>query len=125
MKALNNQSSPVIRLFFADKLKTALTMLVIAHHAGQPYGPTGGSWPVSNAVQSPLLGPFFAVNAAFFMGLFFLLSGYFVPGSYRKKGGGAFFKGRLIRLGIPTVIFAFFYFRALLVLPAFRSSFFH
>lgn len=102
------QGHPVTRLYFADKLKVALTMLVIAHHAAQPYGPTGGAWPVVNAQHSPLLGPFFAVNAAFFMGLFFLISGFFVPQSYDRKGAADFLKSRLIRLGIPTAVFALF-----------------
>jgi glucan biosynthesis protein C len=95
-------------LYFADRLKVALTMLVIAHHAAQPYGPTGGAWPVSNAQHSALLEPFFAVNAAFFMGLFFLVSGLFVPQSFDRKGAAGFMKTRLIRLGIPTAVYAIF-----------------
>lgn len=31
------------RLYFIDNLKIALIMLVVAHHAGQAYGP-GGWW---------------------------------------------------------------------------------
>src|SRR5918997_2539840 len=60
------------RLPFADNLRVFLTILVVAHHAGQAYGPTGGRWPVFEPQRSSLLGPFFSVNAAFFMGLFFL-----------------------------------------------------
>lgn len=29
------------RLYFIDNLKIALIMLVVAHHAGQAYGPGG------------------------------------------------------------------------------------
>jgi glucans biosynthesis protein C len=47
-----------------------LTLLVITHHAAQPYGSTGGRWLIFNAEQVDL-GAFFATNAAFFMGLFF------------------------------------------------------
>lgn len=97
------------RLYSLDRLKVALTMLVIAHHAGQPYGPPGGAWPVSNVQHSPWLEPFFAVNAAFFMGLFFLVSGLFVPRSYDRKGDSGFLKSRLIRLGVPTAVFALFF----------------
>ena len=99
---------PGTRSFWADKLKVALTMLVIAHHAAQPYGPTGGAWPVENARHSPLLLPFFAVNAAFFMGLFFLISGLFIPRSHDGKGAAGFLKSRLTRLGIPVAFFALF-----------------
>src|SRR3972149_158133 len=80
------KSSAATRLAFLDTLKVGLTVLVIAHHAGQAYGPTGGDWPIFSPERSPLLGPFFAVNAAFFMGLFFLISGYFVPLAFDRKG---------------------------------------
>jgi len=78
-------------------------MLVVTHHAGQPYGPTGGEWPLFNPERSPLLGPFFGVNAAFFMDLLFLISGYFVPGAFDRKRVGIFLKDRLLRLGIPLL----------------------
>ena len=94
------------RLEYLDALKVALTVLVVAHHAGQTYGPTGGRWPVFEAERAALLGPFFAVNAAFFMGLFFLLSGYFLPASVERKGGAAFLRDRLVRFGLPLVLFA-------------------
>jgi hypothetical protein len=48
---------------------------------------------------------FCAVNQAYFMGLFLLVSAYFVPGSYDRKGPGHFLKDRLIRLGIPLAIY--------------------
>jgi len=38
---------------------------------------------------------------------FFLLAGYFTPGSYDRKGSGSFLKERLIRLGIPLLLFYF------------------
>ena len=94
------------RLVFVDVLRVVLIMLVIAHHAGQAYGPTGGDWPVTEPESINWLGSFFAVNASFFMGLLFLLAGYFVPRSYDRRGPGAFLKGRWKRLGIPLVILA-------------------
>lgn len=100
------------RLTFLDNLKVALTVLVILHHVGQAYGPTGGFWYFENPDRWSWLGPFFYVNASFFMGLFFFLSAYFVPGSYDRKGGASFLKDRLMRLGIPLVFFL------LVVIPA-------
>jgi fucose 4-O-acetylase-like acetyltransferase len=44
-------------------------------------------------------------SQGFFMGLFFLISGYFTPGSLDRKGTWGFLKDRLIRLGIPLVIY--------------------
>ena len=92
------------RLHYLDHIKVALTVLVIAHHASQAYAPMSGSWVISNPTKSAVLMPFATVNAAFFMGLFFLISGYFVPGAFDRKGSGAFLKSRLIRLGLPAIV---------------------
>jgi peptidoglycan/LPS O-acetylase OafA/YrhL len=97
------------RLFFIDNLRIGLIALVVAHHAGQAYGPTGGWWYFANPERAPLLGAFFIVNRSFFMSLFFMISGYFVPQSFDRKGKG-FLKDRLSRLGIPLLVFVFFIF---------------
>jgi len=99
------------RLYFLDNLRIALTILVIAHHVGQAYGPTGGAWPIQEATRAGILGPFFTVNRSFFMSLFFMISGYLMVMSYDRSGPLAFVKGRLLRLGVPLM--AFF----LLVIP--------
>lgn len=100
-------STPRVALHYIDWLRVLVISLVVAHHAAQAYGPTGGSWPVSEPERSALLGPFYAVNAGFFMGLFFLISGYFVPGSLERKGTAQFIVDRLIRLGIPLIVIGF------------------
>jgi surface polysaccharide O-acyltransferase-like enzyme len=79
----------------------ALIVLVVAHHAGQSFGPTGGAWPIYNVERAPILDSFFTVNAAFFMGLFFLISAYFLPASFERKGPVRFLKERFVRLGTP------------------------
>ena len=94
------------RLFYLDNLKVCLTVLVIFHHAGQAYG-DGGGWayhPSNPAEVMPWIWHFFSTNAAFFMGLYFLISGYFVPKSFDKQGAGTFVKKKLIRLGIPWLL---------------------
>lgn len=110
MNAMRNtqarRNMPFSRLCFVDNVRVFLVMLVIAHHAGQPYGPTGGMWLIFNPERADILGAFFATNAAFFMGLFFLISGYFVPGAYERKGAMVFLKERFLRLGIPILFFA-------------------
>lgn len=94
------------RFWFLDNLKVLLTVLVILHHVGQAYGPTGGFWYISNPDRWPYLGFFFWFNASFFMGLFFFISAYFMPGSYDRKGAGAFLKDRVPRFLVPLLIFA-------------------
>ncbi|HEX9373014.1 MAG TPA: acyltransferase, partial [Roseiflexaceae bacterium] len=91
------------RLAYVDNLRVLLAALVVAHHAGQAYGPTGGDWPLFNPTRAAILGPFFAVNASFFMGLFFLIAGYFVPAAYDRKGALGFLADRLVRLGVPLL----------------------
>ena len=94
------------RLYYLDNLRVALTGLLIAHHVGQAYGPTGGAWPIQEATRAAVLGPFFTVNRSFFMSLFFLISGYFAAMSYDSKSPRAFVKSRLLRLGVPLLVFA-------------------
>ena len=94
------------RLNYLDNLKACLTVLVIFHHAGQAYG-DGGGWayhPSNPNEYMPWIWHFFSVNAAFFMGLFFLISGYFVPASFDKQGAKVFVKKKLTRLGVPLLL---------------------
>ena len=79
-------------------------MLVVAHHVGQAYGPTGGWWYFSSPERAPVLGAFFTVNRSFFMSLFFMISGYFLPQSFDRKKKG-FLRDRFTRLGIPLLVF--------------------
>ena len=97
------------RLYFLDNIKVFLTILVIVHHVGQAYGPTGGFWEYQSSLGESIsiLGRFFGVNSAFFMGFFFLISGYFITLSYDKSNGEHFLQKRFVRLGIP-LMFVFF-----------------
>lgn len=92
-------------LYYLDNLRVALITLVIAHHVGQAYGPTGGWWPIQETARAAILGPFFTVNRSFFMSLFFMISGYFAVMSCDAKGPRAFIKERFMRLGIPALAF--------------------
>jgi glucan biosynthesis protein C len=102
---MNQKMTDTKRLYYLDNLRVAVIILVIAHHVGQAYGPTGGWWPIQEETRSSLLGPFFTVNRSFFMSLFFMISGYFTVMSFRSKGAWAFLKDRTLRLGIPALVF--------------------
>lgn len=94
------------RYDYLDNLKVLLIVLVIFHHAGQPYG-DGGAWgyQISNPEDyAPWLWRFFSINAAFFMGLYFMISGFFVPGSYQRQGFWKFMGKKFMRLGIPLAV---------------------
>ena len=93
------------RLYYLDNLKVCLTVLVIMHHAGQAYG-NGGDWaytPSNPAEFMPWIWHFFSTNAAFFMGLYFFISGYFVPRSFDRQGAKQFVHKKLLRLGVPLL----------------------
>ena len=94
------------RLYYLDTLKVMLTILVVFHHAAEAYSPYS-AWvykPSNKDEMMPLIWHFNSVNAAFFMGLFFFIAGYFVPRSYDKQGVWGFVKKKLLRLGIPVVL---------------------
>lgn len=93
------------RIAYVDQIRVFLTCLVVAHHAGQAYGPTGGVWVVDNVAKAAWLGNFFFVNASYMMGLYFFISGYFLVFSIKRKSNAAFTKDRLKKLGIPLLFF--------------------
>jgi len=99
------------RLFFLDHLRAALIILVVLHHVALVYGAVGPFYYVEPPFVYPLtylvLLMFALFNQAWFMGALFLIAGYFTPGSFDRKGSGTFLKGRLIRLGIPLIIWIF------------------
>ena len=100
------------RLFFVDNLRAGLVILVVLHHVALVYG---GIQPFYYLEPPPITDPaaflapmiFVLLNQAWFMGAFFLFAGYFTPGSYDRKGTGSFVKDRLLRLGIPLLIWYF------------------
>lgn len=100
------------RLNYLDNLRTALTILVVIFHTSIAYG-ASGSWILVDVdtseltITSILLTIFTAICQAFFMGLFFFLSSYFIPASYDRKGAVRFLKERLLRLGIPLAFYCF------------------
>jgi hypothetical protein len=107
--AVDTQVRAATRLLFVDNLRVLLTILVILHHLMITYA-GNGSWYYQEGRQDVLSGAlggwFLAVNQAYFMGLFLLISAYFVPGSYDRKGARHFVQDRLIRLGIPLALYS-------------------
>jgi len=95
-------------MFFIDNLRILLIVLVVLHHLAISYGAPGDWYYTEGQPDMAALivfTLFVAVNQAFFMGFFFMISGYFTPGSFDRKGPGAFLKDRLLRLGIPLLFY--------------------
>jgi hypothetical protein len=107
--AIAVRAKAAARLLFVDNIRVFLTILVILHHLMVTYAGTG-SWYYNEGRDDGITrftgSLFCSVNQAYFMGLFLLISAYFVPGSYDRKGAGRFVKDRLIRLGIPLAVFS-------------------
>lgn len=101
--------TPSQRGFGLDALRGAMTLLVVLHHTAITYGAMGG-WFYKEvlpdgSLSSKLLIFFCTFNQAFFMGLFFLLAGYFTPAALAKKGVSAYMRDRFVRLGVPLLFF--------------------
>ncbi len=98
------------KIFYIDNLKVGLITLVILHHALITYGAEWGWYYTQKTTHTGAATPMvvlITINQSFFMGFFFFLSAYFIPGSYNKKGAARFVKDRLLRLGIPLVFYSF------------------
>lgn len=99
------------RLFFIDNLRIFLISLIVLHHLSITYGHAGMWYYLEgqpNDITRLIVTLFTAVNQAYFLGFFYLISGYFTPGSYDRKGTWPFLKDRLIRLGIPLLFYIVF-----------------
>ena len=72
-------------MLFVDNLRILLISMVLVVHLDDTYGAVG-SWyyhdPATNMLTGVLLSIPNAIGMASGMGLFFLLAGYFTPGSY-------------------------------------------
>ena len=102
-------ASPPARNAGLDTLRAATTVLVVLHHTAITYGAQGGwfyreTLP-DGGLSSLLLTFFCTVNQAWFMGLFFLLAGYYTPPALARKGGLRFLLDRGLRLGLPWLLF--------------------
>jgi peptidoglycan/LPS O-acetylase OafA/YrhL len=99
------------RLYFLDHLRAALVILVVLHHVALVYGAGAPFYYVEPPLTEPLaylvLLMFALFNQAWFMGALFLIAGYFTPRSFDRKGANSFLKSKLVRLGIPLLVWFF------------------
>jgi len=96
------------RTYYVDWLRVFLTVIVVVHHCILTYGSSWTAWATRKG-DLPLqqLTEFFInANQAWFMTLFFFISGIYVPGSYKRKGTWQFLLDRTIRLMIPCLVYS-------------------
>jgi len=104
---MSSPGKPPHHLLFIDNIRILLICLVILTHLAITYGAVG-SWyyqEVSGtSISSVLLTLLASLFQTFFMGFFFLIAAYFIPSSLERKGAGRFVYDRLVRLGVPLVV---------------------
>jgi hypothetical protein len=100
------------RLLFLDNIKLLFAILVIFQHARVTYEGTGWWYYIESNPDDPFSFIFFfllvLIGGLFqssLMGLFFLMGGYLTPKSYDRKGVKLFWRERLLRLGIPLLLY--------------------
>ena len=102
---------PAARLLYLDNLKVTLIAAIIAIHGVLGYTDTG-FWTYGDAREVTLstvttvalmllVGPF----GLFVIPLLFLVAGLLTPPSVQRKGPGRFARDRLLRLGVPFVVY--------------------
>lgn len=101
---------PGRRAHYLDNLRTFATTLVIHQHAAVAYGGAGAMPPHSACFDKshPAMLPILGINASYGMGTLFWLSGRMSAKSITKSKDWDFVKAKLMRLGIPTLLYSVF-----------------
>ncbi|WP_143763267.1 acyltransferase family protein [Methanothrix harundinacea] len=97
------------RLYFIDNIRSFVIVQVVILHAAVTYSGLGMWYYREAAALEPLTTLSFGIIQSFIqaysLGLLFLVAGYFVPASFRRKGAGRFLRDRAVRLGVPALIY--------------------
>jgi peptidoglycan/LPS O-acetylase OafA/YrhL len=99
------------RLLFIDNVRWSMIILVLSMHACDTYSPFGNWYYVDRRPTGLGAALFFGVYQsflqAFFMALLFFIAGYFSAAACDRKGFAPFVRDRLLRLGVPTLLYMF------------------
>jgi peptidoglycan/LPS O-acetylase OafA/YrhL len=97
------------RIEWVDQLRTFVIILVVNMHACVTYSHVGGWYvkdgPDPNEITRLMFILWQAHLQSFFMGLLFLIGGFFAVGSLARRGAAGFMRERLVRLGVPTLFY--------------------
>lgn len=104
--------APPQRRTYLDNVKVVLIAAIIVMHAVLGYAASIEAWSyagvqevtLSPATEIPLLVLVAPFGLALMTGMF-LMAGLLTPPSLRRKGAAGFARGRLLRLGVPFVIY--------------------
>jgi surface polysaccharide O-acyltransferase-like enzyme len=111
LMGVQKRDNSIKRQFYIDNIRLTMIILVVLVHTSVTYSGIGGWYYIENksvdTVSKIIFAMFNTFTQAYFMGFLFLIAGYFIPGAYDKKGPVKFIKERLLRLGLPVVIYIF------------------
>jgi hypothetical protein len=95
------------KLFFIDNLKLFMIFLVVNTHTSAVFDQSGGPFKFNDFPShfKAFSRTMFNLNQAYYMALFFLLSGYFMPSSLDRKGLSMFLEDKFKRLGLPAIAY--------------------
>jgi len=97
------------RLFYIDNLRLFIIVFVVMHHLAVTYSGFGSWYYHEGGHLGKLSIVWFAfylsLQQGYFMGLLFMISGYFVAQSFERKSFGKFIGDRFKRLIIPSLIY--------------------
>ena len=100
------------RLLYIDNIRLMVIVLVVVVHISVTYSGLGSWFYLEGGAMGPAqltgFNFFQSMIQSFVMGLLFLIAGYFVPGAYDRKGPRKFLHDRVVRLGVPALLYLFF-----------------
>jgi fucose 4-O-acetylase-like acetyltransferase len=102
-------AAPGPREYWADNLRVLVITVVVIYHTalvylgGTPYFYEERS---TSTVWSNVFAPAWIISV-FALGPLFLVAGWFSARSLARKGPGAFARARLLRLGVPLIVYMF------------------
>jgi glucan biosynthesis protein C len=97
------------RIAYIDNIRWTVIAMVVLMHACVTYSGMGSWFYVEKTTQdiasTLVFGIYQSFAQAFFMGLLFFLAGTLVPAAYDRKGFPRFVADRVVRLGVPSLVF--------------------
>ncbi len=108
-KTLTAPAPSGARIAYIDNIRWTMIAMVVLMHACVTYSGMGSWFYVEKTAQDIASSLVFSVYQtfaqAFFMGLLFFLAATLIPAAYDRKGFARFLADRVVRLGVPSLVF--------------------
>jgi glucans biosynthesis protein C len=100
------------RMAYIDWIRLTLTVTVVVHHCvynfygNSPWLGISHPLPADELTDGAIVAyAFIRIDAAYFMSLFYFLSGFFTPHSLARKGPWKYLADRTLRLLVPVAVY--------------------